>query len=45
MYIPNDDNQNWPNCKLKLLVKTFDTTNLKLKNQNFETTQRSQQIR
>ena len=27
-YIPNDDEQNYPFCRLKLLVKSLETTSL-----------------
>ena len=34
MYIPYDDTQNYPFCRLKSFVDTFDTQLNKLNNQN-----------
>ena len=34
MYIPNDDKQNYPFCKLKLVFETLDTQNNEPTNQN-----------
>ena len=34
MYIPNDDTQNYPICRLKLVVETLDTQLNEPTNQN-----------